>query len=530
MSPELGSDLQLLRDVAQDVSALHDPDLILTGLVRRVRSAVGCDLAYLSLNDTQTRYTEIRFSDGIRTPEYAAIRMPIGTGVLGMAAAGVTTESPDYLRDVAKLHVETVDAAVNAEGVRAILSTPLRAGGEVVGALTVANRSAGVFSSVQKAVLDEAALIGSIAADVHNLRRRLERQEAEFRDETERLASTAAVEASQLRLSDELATALAAGQGTSELLTIASRAIEGTVRLADARSSESSESSHTVVAELDAGGVLEMEGNPEPITRLTPVIATFLSIALLYERAIEDARHLRESELVQRLVDPPSDASGGEIRTGLAGAGTLDVVVVEIQDPNLRRSALSKVRFEFGRAAIAAERRGSLVVIARSSAAGLDMLTKLLGPFVFFGGVETAQHDAAIPEAFGQASLMVRSMRALRRPNEIAGTADLGVVAFAIGHANGPAERYVQAQLGPVVGPSARDARLLETALHYLDAQGAVGRVATELAVHENTVRQRLEKLDERLPGWRTSPKVLDVHVALRTHALLSAKASIEHR
>lgn len=509
----------LLRDIALDISSLHDPDLILTGLVRRVRVAVGCELAYVSLNDHESRSTEIRYSEGIRTSNYRAIRMPIGTGVLGMAAAGVTTESPDYLRDVAKLHIEDVDEAVQGEGVRAILSTPLRAGGEVLGALTVANRSSGAFHPGQRAILEDAALIGSIAVEVSSLRRDVARQDREFAAQLEQLAADGADDSMRLRVADELSSALASGRGTTDLLRIASDLVGGSVVIGDEESP--SVAAHTIAVPLEAGGVIEITGDDGRwAAALGATIATYISTALLYERAIEDARHLRESEQVEHLIAPSRDDSTRPPRTGLAGAGPAAVTVIEIADPNRRRSALASVRRGLASEALATERRGSLIVVSRGASAR-SVLADTVAHSHGYGGHAICSHDAAIPNAFLEASLVARSMRTLRRPQELAEVADLGVVAFAIGNLNESVDAYVSSFLGPLLDDSTRGQRLLETALSYLDCHASVAEVATTLRIHENTVRQRLDRLDEVLPGWRSGPHSLDFHVALRTRSLL---------
>lgn len=524
MTPQDEISSAILRDVAEDISALYDPNLILTGLVRRVRSAVGCDLAYLSLNDSASRTTEIRFSDGITTSEYAAIRMPIGTGVLGMAAAGFMTESADYPRDVSRLHIESVDAAVTSEGVRAILSTPLRVGGDVVGALTVANRTPGSFAQVQKDTLIQAALIGSIAVDVYSLRKRLEANSEQSRHEIEQLLSSSETESIQLRASNNFSAALAAGQGTSELLQIASRAVEGNVAIGD-RSRASDLAEGTVVIELQTGGVLEVSSaSPHLVNSLAQTIATFISISLFYERTIEDARHFRESELVDRLIEPPREREGPSARVGLPGNGIVDVTVLEIEDPNTRRAALVLLRNTLARGAIAAERRGSIVTMTRGNLVTPERLSELITPFLYFGGTSSAASETDIPSAYIEASRLARSMRALNRPQEIAARAALGVVAFAVGDSGESAQRYVEAQLGPLLSGGLRERRLLQTALLYMDSQGSVSAVAIALGVHENTVRQRLERLDQVLRGWREGPRSLDVHIALRTQAVLAVQ------
>ncbi len=499
----------LLRDVAQDVTALRDPDLILTGVVRRVRAALGCDLAYISLNDAATQHTEIRFSDGIRTDEYAAIRMPIGTGVLGMAAAGITTESADYLGDVAKLHLEKVDAAVSGEGVAAILSTPLRAGDEVVGALTVANRHPGPFDDSQRAVLEDAALIGSLAVEIYSLRRRLIEQ-----DEASRAGSA------RLSLSDELVRALVAGSGTPELLEIVAHAVDGRACLGDV--SSEAEPAWTRV-QLEPGGVVDIASNDAAlVSALSPSITSFLSVSLNYEAAIEDARHLRESDLAERLLEPKDGLSGHPPRAGIPGEGPLEVHVIDIDDPNMRGAAINGLRRGLGRSALVVVRRAHIVVLMRMGSA--DRVLSELVDQRFYAGRAVAPDETAIPRAFEEASLVAGSMRSLRRVKEIAARDELGVVAFALDKTAESAHALVHAYLGPLLGGSSRDARMLTTALLYLDSQGSVANVAEALSIHPNTVRQRLDRLDGLLPGWRGGPRTLDIHVALRTYALMTAR------
>jgi len=64
---------------------------------------------------------------------------------------------------------------------------------------------------------------------------------------------------------------------------------------------------------------------------------------------------------------------------------------------------------------------------------------------------------------------------------------------------------------------SRRGETLLRTALAYLDVNGATAEAASRLAIHPNTVRQRLEQIDSLMgAGWREGSRRLDIHVALR--------------
>ncbi len=509
----------LLREIAQDLTALHDPSLILTGVVRRVRATLGSDLAYISLNDAVTRETRITFADGVNTPEYAAIRMPIGTGVLGLAAAGVTAESPDYLPDVARLHVEDVDAAVGAEGVRAILGTPLRAAGEVVGTLTIANRVPGRFSADQRSALEDAALVASSAVEVYRLRRDLDEQALAHREEVARLREESSASIAQLSLSRELSTALARGLNSGQLVEIAATTLGGTVVISPTVDGENTSDTYP----MEVGGGIEIrDSDPDIAAMLAPTVASFLSIALLYEHAIEDARHFREAELVERLVDPSAGPSSPPPRTGLPGTGDLDVLVVDMEDAQNVRPALARIRHLLGPRAIAATRRGSIIVIIRSDESAHGTLRAALDPFHHYAGIATTSDETALPVAHGAAALLARAAARLTRADRFTSWTDLGVVAFAMEGRPSDAHAFVSARLAPIASDSERDAALRATALHYLDTQGSVAEVARRLTVHENTVRQRVGRLDALIPGWR-GEQSLDVHVALRALLLLEA-------
>jgi hypothetical protein len=62
---------------------------------------------------------------------------------------------------------------------------------------------------------------------------------------------------------------------------------------------------------------------------------------------------------------------------------------------------------------------------------------------------------------------------------------------------------------------------LKKTLLSYFDNQHNIKRTADALGVHINTVRQRLDALREITGGWDDPIKALELHVALRLHAIM---------
>ncbi|BCW45152.1 hypothetical protein StoSoilB5_23360 [Arthrobacter sp. StoSoilB5] len=107
--------LRVLYDTATDLTGIRDVEAVLKAIVRRTRSLIGSDIAYLSLNDYDSGESYVRVTDGATTALFHNIRMPLGSGVLGAVATGeAPAQSADYLLDESKSHLESSDAAVSA--------------------------------------------------------------------------------------------------------------------------------------------------------------------------------------------------------------------------------------------------------------------------------------------------------------------------------------------------------------------------------------------------------------------------------
>ena len=65
-----------------------------------------------------------------------------------------------------------------------------------------------------------------------------------------------------------------------------------------------------------------------------------------------------------------------------------------------------------------------------------------------------------------------------------------------------------------------RRAQIKATLLAYLDSQHSIARTATEMGIHLNTARQRLDSAADVTGGWRDPIVAMELHVALRLDAL----------
>jgi type II secretory pathway pseudopilin PulG len=153
------AELSALVETARDLASRSDTRAVLDAIVRRARTLLGTDVAYLTLSDPERGDTFMRATAGSVSARFQTLRLPTGAGLGGLVAQ---TRRPywtaDYPADLRFRHTSEIDAAVGEEGLVAICGTPLLVDGQFVGVLFASNRSRRPFQH------DEVALLGSLAA------------------------------------------------------------------------------------------------------------------------------------------------------------------------------------------------------------------------------------------------------------------------------------------------------------------------------------------------------------------------------
>ena len=160
------AELSALFETARDLTAIRDLDAILAAIVRRARQLLHADMTYLSLNDEQEGASYMKVTDGALTPEFRQLRLPLGTGLLGLVAqSGAPYFTEDYQADERFVHREYIDTAVEGEQIRAILGVPLTVEGKVIGALLAVHRTVRPFPAGEVALLTSFAAHAAIALE-----------------------------------------------------------------------------------------------------------------------------------------------------------------------------------------------------------------------------------------------------------------------------------------------------------------------------------------------------------------------------
>ncbi|MEV4127362.1 helix-turn-helix domain-containing protein [Nocardia sp. NPDC049707] len=565
--------LRALYDTATDLSGIRDVEAVLQAIVARTRTLSGSDMAYLSLNDHASNQTYIRRSDGVRTEAYRLLRMPIGTGIVGRAAAGVTSyQSADYLNDPEITHLPEVDAIVRAEGVRSILGVPMYLHGKVVGALLIADRARREYPEATVDLVDTIGKHAAVALDnaerfssIRGALERLGREQVSQQHEMSELQSLMA-------LDRRLIETVIGGGGYEGFADLAQRVAATRVAVLDAADGVLATRAYDEhwaqrIARLTAGILArplrevartgepqEIRGDGEAFT-LIPArtasdhlatlvlmdrsldlpagllerLAIFLTILRLFDRAAHDATLQLQTELLDDLLSgrevPTARKRQGAIRFGLRPDDALTVLVVAAPRADDRRmqtrlrSAVATPR------ALIARYDGDFCVVAADDGTLARRVHAALADESTIGFAGPAIGFESLAASYRQARRALSTLLMLGRGGALLDGARLGAVGLLLDAAHTLDSAFDPlAEIQPLLDYDAQHhTALTETAWAHLEYGANLARTAAELFIHRNTVRQRLSRIGALLGAdWLDGPRRLEIHLAVRVWKLSS--------
>ena len=254
------AEMTALYETASDLTAIRDVDTILAAIVRRARQLLGADMAYLSLNDEADGASYMKVTDGALTAEFRDLRLPLGTGLLGLVAqTGAPYYTEDYQADERFVHRDYIDSAVAGEQIRAILGVPLVVDGTVIGALLAVHRTVRPFPPGEVSLLMSFAAHAALALE--NARLFARTQEALAEVDTANRQIRAHSEAMELaaHAHDELTDVLLKGGGVAEVAAVLAEVLRGDVAVFDDAQRE--------LAAVGSGGSAPVDGLVEAVER-----------------------------------------------------------------------------------------------------------------------------------------------------------------------------------------------------------------------------------------------------------------------
>lgn len=554
------AELSALYETANDLTAIRDLDEILGAIVRRARQLLHADMAYLSLNDEAEGASYMKVTDGALTPEFRRLRLPLGTGLLGLVAqTGAPYFTDDYQADARFLHRDYIDTAVAGEQIRAILGVPLSVDGHVIGALLAVHRTVRPFPPREVGLLTSFAAHASVALENARLFEQA-REAITAADEANRLLRmrTEGVEQAA-RVHDRLTEVHLHGGGVAGIADVLAEVLEGEVTVFDetmrplageqeppdglgdalevARRSGHSvslgEGCHVAVAMAKGEhlGTLVVQGKElgRSDRRTLERGAIVIALVLLATRAEVEAEERVRGELLGDLLSgrdlDPARLLERARRQGADLSGPAAVAVAEVSHGDLHRAARSAGRLGADLHGLAGSHQGRVVLLG-SAGTPQELGTALHRRLAATGATSTVgaaaltgERPDAVAPAHAEASRCVDALLALGRAGEVADPAHLGLSRLLLG-AGGPdeLEDFIATTLGPLLAHDReRSADLVSTLEAWFAAGGSLRRAGARLHVHPNTVGQRLERIGRLLgEGWRDPDSALDLQLALR--------------
>lgn len=568
--------LRVLLETTTDLVAITDFESALQAIVRRTRMLLGSDMAYVSLNDYDSRETYIHTTDGVSTEAYRNIRMELGAGVLGKIAEGTgSTQTLEYVDDTEIIHVDGIDETVQREGVRSIMGAPLMRDGVLLGALLVAERYQRTFTAEELWLVESMSAMACVALSNARLIGEMKSALTERDEFQERL------EGEHLRLADEqmferaLVACAVTGDPYSEfletlgqqnineawLLDDAGRPFQGTgtfeprqqaVSRALSRSRRTGEiervdvggipredsqaSEHLgptyFVLSVDAatrvlGGILiagELTADVERLMRRSSMMLSVLR--LMDERKREESVKV-QAELFRSLLQPTDQLDAFTVqraaRFGIARDKPVFVQVIGASEPALRVLSILRSNGDWGNV-LAAEMGGRAVLVSAT-----DLGDRVVSLFdeqqvtVTVGTEAVARFMGSLEIAYRAAESTLLAMQALGLEGRAGNAKDLGVVGLLVSTATPDRiESIIDAGIGPLIAYDLeKQTSLVNTLWVFFQCDRHHVRTAQELHVHPNTLRQRLERIASLVGSdWLTSHRSSMLYLALQLHRL----------
>lgn len=178
---------EALHEIGTQITSFTDISSILSAVTEHSRILLGADLASVVLMGEDQSDLRVSAISGNRTDALTKLRLEPGRGIIGMAAArGEPVVVSDYLTDAEVVRTSEFDAAVVAEGLRATLAAPMKAGGRVLGVLCVASRGDRCFDSDDLVLLSRLTVVASLG--IENSRLYAQAQRAAVLEERNRIS------------------------------------------------------------------------------------------------------------------------------------------------------------------------------------------------------------------------------------------------------------------------------------------------------------------------------------------------------
>ncbi|MFE4500724.1 helix-turn-helix domain-containing protein [Rhodococcus sp. NPDC056743] len=555
------TELSALNDIATLLTTMHDHHALLQEIVDQAKRLLGVDLSYLALIHDDILIIEV--TSGAYTAQLLGLTVPFREGLIGRVVENSSPAwTPDYRNDPSFAHIGPADDAARAENMRGLLAVPLQVDGKILGALCACKRQERRFGNEEVALLSALAAHASVAIENARLLEQYRATVAEINAANTELAKRTALLEQTLTWDRSLTHVVLRGGGVRELVQEASASTRcpvffvtgrgeippglqhlrsSVVRAFDILAADRREQALTLIdgeqflfavevrSAGDRLGVLFLTSRQEPTAAMRLVLersAPAVALALVGERAAREAtRRARDAFLVDLITRPaptPAEVTGQFRLAGLNPDRSYTVVVARPADAVDRaRRSIEEIAFPPG--TVVAE-HGSRVIAMIPGMTPTEVAAAWVQPAEnpTVGIADPAVGGEGLARAYVEAQRTVDVLETLGRASHVEAASSLGIYRILLSHTGrDELEMLTQRSLGPLLEEEARrGVPLLDTLASYLAHNCRHSATATALAIHANTLYQRLESID-RLIGteWRQPDQALDLALLIRLRA-----------
>ncbi len=153
-------ELAALNRTNQLITARLDLASLLDAIARSVTGLMGSTGCGIGLLTPDRAVIEHAAAHGFRTTEWRSLAMPVGAGIIGRAVSSGLPVRSDDLRVDPRSAQRDVD---EKEGIRSMLSVPLRGAGEIIGVISAFSTTPGHFTARHQTLLEAFADQAGIA-------------------------------------------------------------------------------------------------------------------------------------------------------------------------------------------------------------------------------------------------------------------------------------------------------------------------------------------------------------------------------
>ena len=565
---------------AQDLSSRLDLTGLLKAIVMRARNLMGSHLCWLTIYDNDSGEFQVVVADGAISQRTGKMTAARSLGVAGVVmSTRLPFFTPDYLHDNRFVHDPQLDDTFRDEGVAALVGAPLICDDNVIGLLFVADRYHRTHTAVNVSILCTLATHAAVAINnakaFAEAKAALEKADL-ARSELERHVRDVqgAAEAHE-----QLTSLLAQGASLGALCQSVAQLLDGSVLVLDeafqvigrGRASgyagsaaddyaphdahsaalakalrESRRAGRSAVAFSEGGElcrVIAVLGGDDVLgavllfrhgdlrevsLRTFERSSSVIGIVLLSQERVEAGKSREVSALLRTLVSPrqdePAVTRDRAERFGLDLSQPVSLLLVEMTEPRpgfwARRLRASRPRFEH----VLDEVDGVLALVCGATRAQ-DVLAEVaafargeLGDA--YRGVlsRPVQSPAELPALYAALRRALAVLGRLGMRGSIVGQNEMALYSVLFEtHDQASLNAFLDATIGTVMTHDRkRGSELTATLLAYFDCNQNAKSTAARMAIHVNTVRQRLATIEELLGHWGSASRALEIHMALR--------------